>query len=103
MNRGQQLLTETLQAMTAIEVAGYQPRKVRVSRLGVEGGPVTYLDREGGVVLLHPSDWGEVWREACRAPEFGLAATSRPTSIYGVPVQLDRGLPPGTVIARDAR
>ena len=89
--------------MTAQPDPYQQPPRVISSLNPDEGGPVTYLDREGGVVLLHPSDWGEVWREACRAPEFGLAATSRPTSIYGVPVQLDRGLPPGTAVVRDAR
>lgn len=98
MNRGQLLLSDTLRAMDTIQAAGHQLVKVRVSRLGVVGGPVTYLDREGGVVLLHPADWSQVWTEACRAPEFGLAATRNPTSLYGVPVQLDERVRPGAVV-----
>ena len=87
------LFTLTLNAMRSLDAAQIPIDHVRVSQLGVEGGPVSYLTPENrGVVLLHPRDWPAVWTEAVQSPVFGLAATRPATGdreIWGIPVKED--------------
>lgn len=87
------LFIQTLNAMRSLDKIAVPIDHVRVGRIGVEGGPVTYLTPENrGVVLLHPRDWIAVWTEACQSPHFGLAATTPAAGgqeLWGVPVKVD--------------
>ena len=87
------LFTLTLNAMRSLDEIAVPIDHLRVSQIGVEGGPVTYLTPENrGVVLLHPRDWPRVWTEATQSGLFGLAAARPATGgqeIWGVPVKID--------------
>ena len=69
------LFTLTLIAMRSLDEIAVPIDHLRVSQIGVEGGPVTYLTPENrGVVLLHPRDWRQVWLEATQC---GLSSVSQ--------------------------
>ncbi len=87
------LFTATLNAMRSLDKIAVPIDHVRISRLGAEGGPVTYLTPDNrGVVLLHPRDWPRLWTEACQSGLYGLAATTPAAGgqeLWGVPVKVD--------------
>ena len=84
-------LPQLLEAMTAVEAAGHRIRLIRVARIGVEGGPTSYMDSEpGAVMLLHPRDWGPLLAEIRMAGYMDSFITGHPhDTLYGVPVEVE--------------
>lgn len=90
-------LRQLLRTMRRAEGQGYRIRKIRISRLGCEGGPISYLDRQGEpIVLIHPTDWRRQLRAEIldRGLTDGFLTGHQNGTLYGIPFEIEGQEPP---------